>query len=348
MTTTKHSRVASLDFHPGFHHKHFGADFSELAPLRRVERDFDIQRKLRERYGDFGMGDPNPELKSLGVAIQPLDFLNIALGGRAVHQKAESVWTPDKPLGTVETLDDLRRVPDIDWESNPAMLDTWRQLDELKQAYPSLPVNNVQGVAELDDGGAFLVMHTPYTTAFRLMGEKIFEFMLLDEELAWATLEFFARQYRNLWRHICGRMGWHGVKIHFGDCAATMLSPDLYEKYSLPLYHDYMREFQECTIHSCGPSSHLLELFAQVPNATNVQLGDGTDLAKARRLLPGANITAYYLPAALLQSTPAEVERKLWDMAERLQDNFTICSSGVDPDTPEGNIRAYLETARKL
>jgi uroporphyrinogen-III decarboxylase len=191
-------------------------------------------------------------------------------------------------------------------------------------------------------------MHTPYTTAFRLLGEKIFEFMLLDEELAWAVFDFFTRQYKNLWQHICGKMGWHGINIHFGDCAATMLSPDLYEKYSLKIYQDYMLEYQGCTIHSCGPSSHLLYLFAQVPNVKTLQLGDGTDLKKTRCLFPDSMIQAYYSPVELLINTPAEIERKLWNMAEKLEDNFDIHVSSADPDTPEDNIQAYMKTALEI
>ena len=353
MSRTNHQRTASLSFHPSFFSREFGVDFGEKYhknPLNHIEQDLVIQKKLHERFGEFNMGDPDPKIHGVGVAIQPLDFVNIALGGKACYQSGESVWTPDKPLSAVESLEDLRKIPDIDWERNEALLDTWRQIGELKTAFPALPVSNIQGVAPLSgtDGEAFLVMHTPYTTAFRLMGEKIFEFMLLDEQLAWAVLDFFTRQYKNLWRHICGKMGWHGVKIHFGDCAATMLSPALYEKYSLKIYQDYMTEYRECTIHSCGPSSHLLDLFAQVPNASNLQLGDGTDLSKARRLFPDSLINAYYSPAALLKDAPPDIERKMWSMTERLEDNFTICSSGVDPDTPADNILTYLRTAQKI
>jgi hypothetical protein len=159
-----------MNFHPAFFARKFSVDFGEKYhkdPLYHIEQDFLAQKKLREYYGEFGLGDPSPKLNGLGVSIQPLDFINIALGGKACYRNDESVWTPEKPLEEIETLDDLRQFPDIDWEKNHVLFDTWKQIAELQQVFPFLPVTTVQGVSSLpeEDGGALLVMHTPYTTS---------------------------------------------------------------------------------------------------------------------------------------------------------------------------------------
>ena len=98
----------------------------------------------------------------------------------------------------------------------------------------------------------------------------------------------------------------------------------------------------------CGRSSHLLELFAQIPKVRQLQLGDGTDLKKARALFPHSSICAIYDPGQFLTDPPNHIERKLWQMCDQLQDNFSIACDGADPDTPEENILALLNVANKL
>lgn len=343
---------ATLGFHPSYHAKEFGVDYGERFhkdPVYRTEQGHKCAKALYDRFGEYGMGDPEPKATAISVGIQPLDFLNGALGGKMIYNPHESVWTPDKPLEHIETMEDLKKMPDIDWDSNPLYLDYWRQIDEMKKFHPDLPVTSIQGVGH-DEKSCSFVMHTPYTTAFRLFGDRIFELMLLDEELANGIFDYLMRQYLNLWDDICKRMEWTEEKqnLHFGDCAATMLSPSLYEKFSLPLYQKLMENYKTCTIHSCGPSTHLLDLFAEVPNAKVLQLGAGTELKDVRKKFPDSHISAYFASPEILHGTPDSIEKKLWKMAEILESDFDINGSSVDPETPPENIKAYLNAAIKV
>jgi hypothetical protein len=349
---SKITNAINFSYHVAFHARSFGADYGERYhkdPLYRIEQERKIAIGYHKLFGEFGMGDQNPK-PCLGVTIQALDFMNAALGGKMEYHRDENVWTPDKPLSHIQNMADLKRLQDIDWNNHPLFLDLFRQVDEMKRAYPDLPVSHVQGVwADGEKGqSTFLTMHTPYTTAFRLMGEEIMVIMMSDEELASGIFDYLMRQYNSQWKIICDRMGWRGTKIHLGDCAATMLSPDLYEKFSLPLYQRIIADYEGVVIHSCGPSSHLLELFARIPKVRQLQLGDGTDLKKARALFPGSSICAYYDPGQFLTDSPEQIERKLELMCDQLRDNFLINCGGADPDTPKENILALLKIANKL
>lgn len=341
----------TLKFHPKYAAREFGVDYGKryhLDPLYRVKQERKAALGYHRRFGRYGMGDPNPQ-PDIGVAIQPLDFMNAAMGGRLEYHHDESVWTPDKPLSQVHTLADVEKLGDIDWERHPLYLDLFRQLKQLQDAFASSPVAHVQGVHKDGTEGnhSLLVMHTPYTTAFRLMGERILEMMMLEEEVVLVLLTRIMRQYENLWAAICQRMGWTGTKIHFGDCAATMLSPRLYEHVLLPLYAKLMVGREGAVIHSCGPSTHLLKFFRQVPRVRQLQLGDGTDLALARELFPECAIEAYYEPGKLMVNSPAEIEARLGRMRQALRTNYNIACGGADPDTPAANVTAFLEMALK-
>ena len=342
----------TLSFHPKYAAREFGVDYGEryhVDPLYRIDQERKAAIGYHRRFERYGMGDPNPQ-PDIGVSIQPLDFMNGVLGGRFEYRQDESVWTPDKPLSQVNSRADIEALTDIDWERHPLFLDLFRQLEQFQTTFPNHPVAHVQGVHK--DGAAgthsLLVMHTPYTTAFRLMGERVLELMMLEEELSIALLSWIMRQYENLWSAISRRLGWTGTKVHFGDCAATMLSPALYERILLPMYQETMVGREDAVIHSCGPSTHLLKLFRQVPRVRQLQLGDGTDLGLARDLFPECAIQALYDPGKLMADSPATIVARLGQMRQALRTNYNIACGGADPDTPPANVTAFLEAALLL
>ena len=344
---------AKIDFHPTYYFQEFNVDFGQeyhQDPLFRIGEDNKCQKALYNRFGEYGLGSKNPKLQEISQGIQPLDFINGALGGKMCYSSEEHVWTPEKPLEHVESVSDLEKIEDIDWENNSVFNDACRQVDEMQAAFPELKVSYMQGVG-FDGEQCNFVMHTPYTTAFRLLGDRIFEYMILEPELAEAIFDYLMRQYEGLWEAICMRMGWsfeNKKHIHFGDCAATMLSPTLYQSCCLPYYQKLMEKYDSCTIHSCGASTHLLDLFKEVSNVEQIQLGAGTDLTKIRKSFPDATIRAYYSAPEILNSTPDDVKKKVENMTKVLESNFIINASSIDPKTPIENITTYLQSAQEI
>jgi hypothetical protein len=276
--------------------------------------------------------------------------MNAALGGRMIFKSDETVRTPDRPLAHIETVRDVETMDDIDWGENPVMQDYFRQIYKYQSLHADAQVVSLQGVSRLDNTGsrAIVVMHTPYTTAFRLFGEGILEKMMLEEDVAQAIFSWLMRQYKSLWRLVCSRYGWTPAKVHFGDCAATMLSPGLYGRLLLPMYKSLMDGYEECTVHSCGPSSHLLDLFAQVPKVTQLQLGDGTDLKRVREYFPESSVIAYFSPVRLTSEGPDEIEKDIFCMAEKLEDNFVVRCGSADPNTSAENVQRFLDVSLKM
>ena len=341
-----------LNFHLAYNSRHFNADYGQryhCDPIYRIETDIKVARGLYQEFGEYGMGDPDPK-PALGVGIQPLDFMNAAMGGKILYYCDSAVHTPDRPLERIQTIEDVKRLENINWSEHGMFKDMFEQVAIMQQAHPDLPIDHVQGVwrdGENNDK-CFLVMHTPLTTAFRLVGERIMEMMLLETALAEAVFEYILWQYRTLWDTIFQRLNWKAAKIHFGDCAATMLSPVMYDNGCFKMYQSLMNDFDGAVIHSCGPSSHLLESFAQLRRIKQLQLGYGTDLKRARDLFSKSSICAYYGCAELMAQRPQEIEANLWSMSEQLQDNFLLSCDSADPDTPRDNLYMFLNTARKI
>lgn len=351
-TSGVNQRKVILGFLPGYAAREFDIDFGaryHADPVYRSSQDKKSAQRFYERFGQYGLGSPQPD-DTKSVGIQPLDFLNNALGGLIEYKKDESPWTPEKPLGHIQRLSDILAMPDIDWDNNPVWQDQLRQYDILCRLYGKDEINWVQFVGKAGERGeeSLFIIHTPYTTAFRLLGENLFEFMLCEPEIAQAVFEYIMRQYENLKEKINTLTGWRTPSIHFGDCAATMLSPDLYRQLSLPLYEKIMTQYKSCVIHSCGCSSHLLELFAEIPGVRELQLGFGTDLVKTRELFPQVLIMAYFDPGVLSSAAPAQIRGKVLRMAAELKDNFIISASEIDPNTPSANLLAYWDAAKEI
>lgn len=349
ITLARIGKSIALSFDPKYSACEFGADYGERYyrdPLYRVDQDRKAALGFYARFGRYGMGTPDPK-PDIGVSIQPLDFMNAAFGGRFVYNHDSTVWTPDKPLAHVVSNSDLEKLGDIDWKQHPLFLDLFNQVEKLREAFPEHQLEHVQGFHK--DGCAgdhcLVVMHTPFTTAFRLVGERVMELMILEERLATELFVFIMRQYKALWDAISERTGWTSTKIHLGDCASSLLSPELYERLLLPQYQELMTCYKEASIHSCGSSTHLLRLFRQVPNVRQLQIGDGSDVNLARELFPDCAIVVYYNPSRLMHESPTEINANLAKMCEALDDNFLICCEGADPNTPMDNVTAFLEAS---
>ena len=131
-----------LSFHPTYNNRHFDADYGRryhCDPIYRIETDIRVAKSLYRKFGEYGMGDPDPR-PGLGVSIQPLDFMNVAMGGKMVFKKEASVETPDKPLSWIKTIEDMERLSDIDWSGNPLLQNALSQVEQMKVNPSAFPL----------------------------------------------------------------------------------------------------------------------------------------------------------------------------------------------------------------
>ena len=137
---------AGLCFHLTYNSRHFGVDYGSRYhhdPVYRVETDMKVAKGLYQQFGKYGMGSADPK-PSPGVGIQPLDFMNGAMGGKMVYKENTSVETPDKPLSGVKTIEDMQNLADIDWDGSALLRDCFEQAEQIEQAYPDTSICEIQ------------------------------------------------------------------------------------------------------------------------------------------------------------------------------------------------------------
>ncbi|MBT4818430.1 MAG: hypothetical protein HON70_22160, partial [Lentisphaerae bacterium] len=249
----------SLDFMPAFYSRHIGLEWGEgyyFDPARRSQIETTRDRFLYDILGDYGVGSPNPT-PSPGITIQPVDLVMRTQGAEwrfPADAAVESWGTPWQGMSVAEiSALDPRAAAD-----HPVVDAIIRQHTELRKLY-----GEAADVLGLRSGT--MVIHGPYTTAHQLIGQDLFMLMYDDPRGARQVFDRVWEIYQAVFGKIARAVEAPPVqRVHIGDCAASLISAELYRTTVLPADNRVAESFSACSYHSCGPSSHLLQEFALV------------------------------------------------------------------------------------
>ena len=135
--------------------------------------------------------------------------------------------------------------------------------------------------------------------------------------------------------------------IGVGDAAASLISPDMYAKFVLPLEQKLFAAIHEAgaavKLHICGNIINNISYMAQ-SGADIIDVDWMVPLAKARELVgPEITLCGNFDPAAvLLQGSPEDVAKAAKACIRAGGDKFILMPGcEVPPATPEENIRAF-------
>lgn len=194
-----------------------------------------------------------------------------------------------------------------------------------------------------------LGIHSPYTTAPQLRGQKLFIELVLEPadarvifekvwQIQWAVASRLAREVGSRLTH-----------LHIGDCSAALLSEPVYRDVVLPMNQEIAWQFEALEYHSCGGSTHLLADFAALPKLGGIQLGPGTDLAESARLMPGVHLQPLIDPVPLREGNPDGVGEMIRGVLDDTSPapRVTLCVWSLDRETPAENVAAIYETVEE-
>lgn len=329
----------SLNFMPAFYAKHAGLTYGEAfyfdpsyrASVERVE-----QALLHDLFGAHGVGSTDPE-PSADIFFQPIEIILRTQG-------AEWVYRPDATLESQGTpwaglsVSEIAALDAQDAANHPVVDAIIAQYDELRARYGDRA--DILGLR-----GGTMTIHTPYTTAQQLCGEDLFILLATDPEGTRVVLEKVWEIYQAVFGRFTTATNSQPQRVHLGDCAASLLGQAHYRQSVLPVNQMIAGEFSRVGYHSCGSSSHLLEAFAQLRGLDAAQLGPGTDLAAAARLMPGVVMEPLFDPVLMRDGTAGQVQQAVAEMVEQTATApaVNICAWSFDRDTPFDNVHALYE-----
>ena len=127
-------------------------------------------------------------------------------------------------------------------------------------------------------------IHGMMTTAQKFLGERFFMAMITEPELCLEIMDLIGKAFIVLCRHFSDIADLPITSVHIGECSSCMVSPELIEKFVVPVTSKIGEELGPVRLHSCGPSTNHLEAFSKITNLHSLDLGGDTSIRKARQI----------------------------------------------------------------
>ena len=314
----------------------YGKEYYE-NPDYRVDTQARMQKALYERFGDIGLGNPDPAPRPLityGMVMLPAVF-----GCEIVFKEDALPWA--MPLNLSKEACDKLVKPDLP-QASP-MKEMLGQIDHLKSKYGKVVGDiNVTGVQNL---------------ALKLRGDELYIDYFEEPEFVHRLLKFCTECIIDLWRLVYPITGTGAVDVTpmcdssiycLPNCTVEQISGDTYIEFGLPYDNMIAEVCKPVGIHHCGNLDPVVEGYAKVKNLVFVEAGFGTDFAAARRIFgPDVAFNARISPVLMKNGTAEEIEaavKEAIDQGDPLE-NYSIDTVGLTTGVPDENVRAARRTA---
>lgn len=332
----------SLNFMPAFFTRHLGIsygeayyfDFDHRVAVTRAE-----QRLLFELFGEYGVGEADAQPVP-GIFVQPIDLLLHTQGAPwrfPADATLESIGAPWAAL----SIEEIAAIDPRSAAEHPV-------LDRLLAQYRAMERRHGARADIFGMRSGTMNIHAPYTTAHQMYGQELFVLLLTEPEAAQVIFAKVEALYQALYTRMCAETGLSFSRIYLGDCSASLLSERVYREQVLPVNQRLAQMYPATGYHSCGRSTHLLAAFSELPGMDAVQLGAGTDMAAAARLLPGVILEPLIDPVVMREGSPDDITRLISGL---LRDTaaapaVNLCAWSFDSQTPADNVRAMYAAAQ--
>jgi len=340
MADQEHIRLG-VGFYPDWFFKHYGISFGReyyFDPETRVQTRMEIDKRLNKRFGDVGLGDPNPKPKPLitfGMVMLPAIF-----GCEIVFEDNALPWAMPLNLSEKDTMD--LEVPNI---SNVyPMTEIIKQIDFLKDKYGKVAGDiNVTGVQNL---------------ALKIRGDQLYYDYYENPELCHHLLKICTESIIQLFKFIYKITGTGAMDVTpmcdprlfvVPNCTVEQVSLKAYEEFILDYDNQVADACHPFGIHHCGSVNEVMEGYAKVRHLEFVEVGFGSDIKRTREVFgPRVAVNSRISPVLMKNGTTEEVAaevRHLIDQGAPLN-NFSIDTVGLTYGTPDENVKTALQTAR--
>ena len=329
-----------VGFYPDWWNKHYGISYDRkyyFEPESRIAARLEMDKRLYERFGDVGLGDPDPKPKpfiTFGMVMLPAVF-----GCEIVFKKDALPWA--LPLNLSEDRIMKLEVPDL--ANISPMTEVIKQIQYLQGKYGRVVGDiNTTGVQNL---------------ALKLRGEQLYFDYFERPELCHHLLTVCTRAIIQLFQFVYKLTGTGAMDVTpmcdprlyvLPNCTVEQISLATYEKFNLPYDNQVAKACHPLGIHHCGSVNQVLEGYAQVRHLKFLEMGFGSDVRRTREVLgPKVAINARINPVLMKNGTPEEVSKEvrgLIDQGDPLE-NFSIDTVGLTFGTPDENVKAARRTA---
>ncbi|RME85268.1 MAG: hypothetical protein D6775_03280 [Caldilineae bacterium] len=337
-----------LVFNPNWWYHTAGISFDEsfyFDPQKRIENDVIMRRVLYERYGDMGLGEPDPQPRPIIGSVHVAGgFVIPALLGCEIWFEKNAAPQPLPIDLTPEQVDALEK-PDFrtTWPMNVFI----EQMDALEAEWGYVVGDmNTDGLLN----SAYHIYGQHLYLDFYKAPQRVERLLNLIGDLI-VDVALYLRERTGSCSISVNRMVEHVNSAMFfhANCSVQMISPESYRTLHLPVEKRMAERIQPYGIHHCGDNLHkVASAYAELP-LTMVGVGWGSDVAQVREALPDVFLNLRLSPIRMLQQSPKEIAEdteKLLRAAGPL-DKVGVCCINMDYGTPDDNIFAMYEVVER-
>jgi hypothetical protein len=275
----------------GWLHKHGGFNFNEqyyIDPIYRWEQDKKINQYVSREFPRLAIYNMEANLVQaryvranhvLVGAIQPNMILASLLGARFSFFEDKDADVMGRPLENILNSKELPAPDSI--LSHPLIRDLEKQMQIIRETRPDL---RVIPPFFWDESGRATI-HGIITTSLKLTGDNIMLMMMSDAELTHAIHQWIVDAFVILIKHFAGLGNLAISSVHVGECAGTMISPELYEDFIVPYVSQLGNRLGSVRLHSCGISDHLINPISHIKNLKIIDTGSGTSIGRIREIM---------------------------------------------------------------
>jgi uroporphyrinogen-III decarboxylase len=336
-------------FTPNWWHRTAGVSFDEgfyLDDETRIRNDVTMRRVLWERYGDVGLGQPDPQPRPIIGSLHVAGgFVIPALLGADIHFEASAA---PQPMPMELTLEQIERL------EKPDFRETW-PMKQLIAGMDALEAEQGHVIGDLNTDGLL-------NAAYHLYGQQLFLDFYEAPERVGRLLEIIGELIVDVASYVRQRTGSCSISVNrmvahvdpglflHANCSVQMISPASYRQMHLPVERSMANRIQPFGIHHCGDNTHrMASIYAELP-AGYLEVGWGSDVTACRAALPDAFLNLRLNPVRMLRCTPQEIAEdteKLLLAAGPLE-QVGVCCINMDYGTPEENLFAMFEVVQRF
>jgi hypothetical protein len=127
-------------------------------------------------------------------------------------------------------------------------------------------------------------IHGVMTSAQKFLGEAFFMDMMAKPQRCLEIMGWIGDAFIVLCWHFSQIANLPITGVHVGECSSCMVSPELIEKFVVPVTSKIGKELGPIRLHSCGPSTNHLEAFSKIANLHSLDLGGETSIRRTREV----------------------------------------------------------------
>ncbi len=341
-----------VTFHPSWWNQNLGIRFTEdffNNPEYRIASDVKMRRCLFEKFGEWGIGEENPEPRPLlGSDLIASGYLYSSLLGCDIRYSEEA---PPEVICAALSEEEAGRFKAPSLEDCPDWQIVEEQIRWLQKEYGSVhSALNLQGVLNL---------------ALDLRGDSIFIDMYQDEEKArnlfdqcfdlsvqvGKRLSQVSTTLSGGVTAITNVLDFPGLYVH-SNCSVEMISLDNYRDFLLEYDKKLSGLFQPYGIHHCGQSmEHVAEGYAEVPGMVFAEVGAGSKIAEVRKMLPDCWLNLRYSPVKLSDVPESELRTELQQMVldgGGVASPVSLSCVGIDKSVSDEQVSLFLRIMKEI